>query len=80
MRFDPDLVDNSRAALETLLTVGMSIGHSPHVAPHGPDMQKKASELREEDFQAAKRRISGSLAPNTNGMSGLTGLKPSNWK
>jgi len=77
MRFDPDLIDNSKAALETLLTVGMSIGHSPNVAPHGPDMLKNREDLSEADFQMAKRRISGSLAPSS---AGLSGMLPTGWK
>lgn len=79
MRFDSDLVDNSKDALETLIQVGMSIGHSPHVQQHKPTL-KNRDQLTEEDFQAAKRRISGSMAPSTGGLSGMTGLKPANWK
>lgn len=41
----------------------MSIGHSPDVEPHRPDMQKDASEVTHEERQEAKRRIEGSLAP-----------------
>ncbi|KAF1971035.1 phosphatidylserine decarboxylase proenzyme [Bimuria novae-zelandiae CBS 107.79] len=61
MRYDDDLVGNSRSALETLVRVGMSIGHSPDRAPHVPDMRKENPTLEEK--QDAKRRIEGSLAP-----------------
>jgi phosphatidylserine decarboxylase len=43
----------------------MSIGHSPHVEPHKPDMKKDASEVTMAEKQEAKRRIEGSLAPDT---------------
>ncbi|KAF3037208.1 hypothetical protein E8E12_003859 [Didymella heteroderae] len=69
MRYDDDLVDNSRAALETLVRVGMSIGHSPDRAPHVPDMRKENPTHQEK--QDAKRRIEGSLAPE-----GVTGPMP----
>ncbi|KAJ4356600.1 phosphatidylserine decarboxylase [Didymosphaeria variabile] len=61
MRYDDDLVDNSRAALETLVRVGMSIGHSPNRDAHTPDMRKENP--TNEEKQDAKRRIEGSLAP-----------------
>ncbi|KAH8725926.1 phosphatidylserine decarboxylase-domain-containing protein [Phaeosphaeriaceae sp. PMI808] len=61
MRYDDDLVDNSNSALETLVRVGMSIGHSPNRAAYLPDMRKKNPTLEEQ--QDAKRRIEGSLAP-----------------
>ena len=41
--------------------VGMSIGHSPNIAPHTPDMRK--DNPTHEEKQDAKRRIEGSLAP-----------------
>ncbi|KAH7371256.1 phosphatidylserine decarboxylase-domain-containing protein [Pyrenochaeta sp. MPI-SDFR-AT-0127] len=69
MRYDDDLVDNSKSALETLVRVGMSIGHSPNRAPHIPDMRKDNPTLEEK--QDAKRRIEGSLAPE-----GVTGPMP----
>ncbi|KAI9892940.1 MAG: hypothetical protein M1814_000824 [Vezdaea aestivalis] len=59
MVFDSDLVDNSKGALETLIRVGMSIGHSPEQAAHTPDMQKENVTRAERD--EAKRRIGGSL-------------------
>ncbi|KAF2190196.1 hypothetical protein K469DRAFT_699807 [Zopfia rhizophila CBS 207.26] len=61
MKYDDDLVDNSRSALETLIRVGMSIGHSPSRAAHAPDMRKDNPTMEEK--QDAKRRIEGSLAP-----------------
>ncbi|KAF1944024.1 phosphatidylserine decarboxylase proenzyme [Clathrospora elynae] len=61
MRYDEDLVDNSRSALETLVRVGMSIGHSPNRASHLPDMRKDNPTMEEK--QDAKRRIEGSFAP-----------------
>lgn len=61
MKYDDDLVDNSNSALETLIRVGMSIGHSPNRPPHVPDMRKKNPTMEEK--QDAKRRIEGSLAP-----------------
>ncbi|THY00158.1 hypothetical protein D6D03_06684 [Aureobasidium pullulans] len=66
MMFDDDLVDNSNGALETLVRVGMSIGHSPNEAPHMPDMRKENPSMAEK--QDAKRRIEGSFAPSTRAM------------
>ncbi|GAQ43757.1 hypothetical protein AtubIFM61612_011223 [Aspergillus tubingensis] len=65
VNFDSDLVDNSRGPLETLIRVGMSVGHSPGVAQYEPDMPKKTEDVSLEEMQAAKRRIEGSLAPPT---------------
>ncbi|KIV94639.1 phosphatidylserine decarboxylase [Exophiala mesophila] len=62
MVYDEDLVDNSSGALETLVRVGMSIGHSPNVEPHRPDMKKDEANITNEERQEAKRRIEGSLA------------------
>ncbi|GAB7365775.1 hypothetical protein MBLNU230_g7110t1 [Neophaeotheca triangularis] len=62
MVFDDDLVHNSDEALETLVRVGMSIGHSPNQAQHAPDQKKKNP--TENEKQEAKRRIEGSLAPS----------------
>ncbi|KAF2809057.1 uncharacterized protein BDZ99DRAFT_499382 [Mytilinidion resinicola] len=61
MKFDDDLVDNSRSALETLVRVGMSIGHSPERAAYSQDQRKENPTLEEK--QDAKRRIEGSMAP-----------------
>ncbi|OJJ44379.1 hypothetical protein ASPZODRAFT_144950 [Penicilliopsis zonata CBS 506.65] len=63
MNFDSDLVDNSKGPLETLIRVGMSVGHSPEISQFEPDMPKKAEHVTKEDLQDAKRRIGGSLAP-----------------
>lgn len=43
----------------------MSIGHRPEVSPHRPDMKKDESEITNEERQEAKRRIEGSLAPDS---------------
>ncbi|KAF2453627.1 phosphatidylserine decarboxylase proenzyme [Lineolata rhizophorae] len=61
MQWDDDLVTNSSTALETLIRVGMSVGHSPDQAPYTPDMRKENP--TKEEKQEAKRRIEGSLAP-----------------
>ncbi|KAL1853183.1 hypothetical protein VTK73DRAFT_9068 [Phialemonium thermophilum] len=61
MVFDDDLVDNSNGALETLIRVGMSVGHSPHVPQHTPDMRKDESDITEEEKRDAQRRIQGSM-------------------
>ncbi|KAL5336126.1 phosphatidylserine decarboxylase-domain-containing protein [Aspergillus crustosus] len=65
VNFDSDLVDNSRGALETLVRVGMSVGHSPDVPQFEPDLPKRPEDVSLEEMQAAKRRIEGSLAPPT---------------
>ncbi|KAM0459210.1 hypothetical protein ACHAO4_002603 [Trichoderma viride] len=62
MRFDDDLVDNSNGALETLVRVGMSIGHSPNQVQWAPDMRKNDKDITEAEKQDAKRRIQGSAA------------------
>ncbi|KAL7944667.1 putative phosphatidylserine decarboxylase [Trichoderma barbatum] len=62
MRFDDDLVDNSNGALETLVRVGMSIGHSPNQLQWTPDMRKNEQDITEADKKEAKRRIQGSAA------------------
>ncbi|CAD6582059.1 MAG: hypothetical protein ASARMPREDX12_000739 [Alectoria sarmentosa] len=74
MQFDDDLIDNSNGALETLLRVGMSIGHSPEQLQHAPDMPKKEEHVTHEERQEAKRRIEGSLAPSTT-ISGPSSVK-----
>ncbi|RMZ75732.1 hypothetical protein DV737_g5137, partial [Chaetothyriales sp. CBS 132003] len=66
MVYDSDLVDNSKEALETLVRVGMSIGHSPGTASHEPDMKKDASKVTEEEKQEAMRRIQGSFILDRN--------------
>ncbi|KAK3722488.1 phosphatidylserine decarboxylase [Vermiconidia calcicola] len=62
MKFDDDLIANSNGALETLIRVGMSIGHTPNHEPYQPDMPKENPTDAEK--QEAKRRIEGSLAPS----------------
>lgn len=61
MEWDDDLAENSNAALETLIRVGMSVGHSIGRAPYTPDMRKSNPTVDEK--QDAKRRIEGNLAP-----------------
>ncbi|KAI9934350.1 hypothetical protein MW887_005427 [Aspergillus wentii] len=65
MNFDRDLVDNSKGPLETLIRVGMAVGHSPDHPQYEPDMPKKAENITVEEMQAARRRIEGSLTPLT---------------
>jgi phosphatidylserine decarboxylase len=60
MKFDDDLVENSNTALETLIRVGMSIGHHPSQTQHTPDMRKKDEDITESEKAEAKRRIEGS--------------------
>ncbi|KAJ5404730.1 hypothetical protein N7465_006014 [Penicillium sp. CMV-2018d] len=66
VNFDRDLADNSKGALETLIRVGMSVGHSPDIPQYEPDMPKKSENITAEEMQEAKRRIEGSLAPPSN--------------
>ncbi|KAK2758951.1 hypothetical protein FQN54_003049 [Arachnomyces sp. PD_36] len=63
MRFDTDLVDNSKEALETLIRVGMSIGHHPEESQYAPDMRKDEENITQAEKQEAKRRIEGSATP-----------------
>ncbi|KAF4595323.1 Phosphatidylserine decarboxylase [Ophiocordyceps camponoti-floridani] len=62
MRFDSDLVDNSNGPLETLIRVGMSIGHSPDQPQWTPDMRKNDKDITEAEKREAKRRIQGNFA------------------
>jgi phosphatidylserine decarboxylase len=62
VQFDDDLVDNSNSALETLIRVGMSIGHSPGENQWVPDMRKNEEDITESDKKEAKRRIQGSIS------------------
>ncbi|KAJ5111549.1 hypothetical protein N7532_002084 [Penicillium argentinense] len=62
VNFDSDLADNSKGPLETLIRVGMSVGHSPDVPQFEPDMPKRAENITAEEMQEARRRIEGSLA------------------
>ncbi|PGH18364.1 phosphatidylserine decarboxylase [Helicocarpus griseus UAMH5409] len=61
MCYDSDLVGNSQEALETLVRVGMSIGHSPDEPQFTPDMRKSEENITAEDREEAMRRIEGSL-------------------
>ncbi|KAF3933177.1 hypothetical protein ABW19_dt0209378 [Dactylella cylindrospora] len=61
MRWDDDLVANSKEALETLIRVGMSVGHSPDQREVGHEIISK--NVTAADKAAAKRRVEGSLAP-----------------
>ncbi|KAK0945981.1 phosphatidylserine decarboxylase [Friedmanniomyces endolithicus] len=63
VKFDDDLVGNSNAALETLVRVGMSIGHSPDTPQYTSDSKK--DNPTQEEMNEGKRRIEGSLAPST---------------
>ncbi|KAF4973219.1 hypothetical protein FSARC_424 [Fusarium sarcochroum] len=62
MVFDDDLVDNGKDALETLVRVGMSVGHTPSEPQWTPDMRKNEENITEADKRAAKRRIQGNVA------------------
>ncbi|KAK4104102.1 hypothetical protein N658DRAFT_242298 [Parathielavia hyrcaniae] len=62
MVFDDDLVDNSNTALETLVRVGMSVGHAPGEPQWTPDMRKDEDQITEADKAEAKRRIQGQVA------------------
>ncbi|TQS35373.1 hypothetical protein Golomagni_04208 [Golovinomyces magnicellulatus] len=57
MKFDEDLITNSNMALETLIRVGMSIGHTPSQSQFTSDMPKKADDITEKEIENAKRRI-----------------------
>ncbi|KAK5658527.1 hypothetical protein OQA88_1919 [Cercophora sp. LCS_1] len=61
MVFDDDLVDNSNGALETLIRVGMSVGHAPGEPQWTPDMRKNEDQITEADKKDAKRRIQGQV-------------------
>lgn len=45
----------------------MSVGHHPDQLQHAPDMRKKEENITMEERQEAKRRIEGSLAPESGG-------------
>ncbi|KAL2020916.1 hypothetical protein VTK56DRAFT_7803 [Thermocarpiscus australiensis] len=62
MVFDDDLVDNSNTALETLIRVGMSVGHAPGEPQWTPDMRKDEDQITEAEKKEAKRRIQGQVA------------------
>jgi phosphatidylserine decarboxylase len=62
MVFDADLVDNSHTALEMLVRVGMSIGHSPDIGA----VSERKENVTQAEMDDARRRIGGSLAPTVN--------------
>ncbi|UNI15698.1 Phosphatidylserine decarboxylase [Purpureocillium takamizusanense] len=70
MQFDNDLVDNSNSPLETLIRVGMSIGHSPSEPQWRSDMRKSDENITEADKKEAKRRIQGNFSMDSPGDSG----------
>ncbi|KAL8933464.1 MAG: hypothetical protein Q9211_005771 [Gyalolechia sp. 1 TL-2023] len=72
MKFDEDLTDNAKGAVETLVRVGMSIGHHPDQPQFAPDMRKNEENVTVEERQEAKRRIEGSLAPNLSDLASPT--------
>lgn len=43
----------------------MSIGHHPEESQHTPDMRKKDEDISDSERAEAKRRIEGSLAPQS---------------
>ncbi|EPS45252.1 hypothetical protein H072_765 [Dactylellina haptotyla CBS 200.50] len=61
MKWDDDLVANSKEAVETLIRVGMSVGHSPDQREVGHETISK--NVTAADKADAKRRVEGSLAP-----------------
>ncbi|KAK4217164.1 phosphatidylserine decarboxylase-domain-containing protein [Rhypophila decipiens] len=71
MVFDDDLVDNSNGALETLIRVGMSVGHAPSQSSWTPDMRKSEDQITEADKQDATRRIKGGVAEESPDDSGV---------
>lgn len=68
---------NSRF-LSLQVRVGMSIGHPPGEEPHKPDMKKSEDNVTMEERQEAKRRIEGSLAPETGGTGLMSGMGAAN--
>ncbi|KAK6507298.1 hypothetical protein TWF481_005742 [Arthrobotrys musiformis] len=64
MRWDDDLIANSSEAVETLIRVGMSVGHSPDQREVGHETISK--HVTAADKADAKRRVEGSLAPPRN--------------
>lgn len=55
VQFDADLVENSSHAVETLVRVGMSIGHAPSV----PQFVRDIEDVSKEDIKHAKIAIAG---------------------
>lgn len=62
MVFDDDLITNSKGALETLIRVGMSIGHTLDMDA----VSEKKQNVTHADKLEARRRIEGSMAPPRN--------------
>lgn len=73
--FDHDLIKNSKSALETLVRVGMSIGHSPDEPGFQPDLPKKEENVTMEEKQDARRRIAGSLEHSPGAPPPISSLK-----
>ncbi|KAI1006660.1 Phosphatidylserine decarboxylase proenzyme 3 [Podosphaera aphanis] len=57
MRFDDDLVDNSNTALETLIRVGMSIGHLPSQTPLTSEIRKEDQFTTDRELADPQRRM-----------------------
>ncbi|KAK9367025.1 phosphatidylserine decarboxylase-domain-containing protein [Lipomyces kononenkoae] len=62
LEFDSDLISNSKDSVETLIRVGMSIGHTPDEEEQ-LQMHGKVEDMSEKEKAQAARRIEGSLAP-----------------
>ena len=56
----------------------MSIGHSPNVEPHKPDMKKDEANITDKDRQDARRRIGGSMGTDADDMGIDMGITPEN--
>jgi phosphatidylserine decarboxylase len=59
--------EGNRLLTRRQVRVGMSVGHDPKSDPYRPDMRKDEKNITMEDRQEAKRRIEGSLAPDSRG-------------
>ncbi|KAA8636370.1 hypothetical protein SMACR_02692 [Sordaria macrospora] len=80
MVWDEDLVQNSILPLETLIRVGMSVGHAPNEPQWTPDMRKDEADITSEDKANAKRRIQGQVAeesPEDSGNDEMISTMPS---
>ncbi|KAF8467246.1 phosphatidylserine decarboxylase-domain-containing protein [Kalaharituber pfeilii] len=62
MIWDDDLLNNSKMALETLIRVGMSVGHALDTEQY-IDYKDQVDHATQEQKEDAQRRIEGSLAP-----------------
>ncbi|KAK3501504.1 phosphatidylserine decarboxylase-domain-containing protein [Neurospora crassa] len=76
MVWDEDLVQNSLLPLETLIRVGMSVGHAPDEPQWVPDMPKDEGDITAEDKAEAKRRIQGQVAEESPEDSGNDEVPP----